>query len=501
MLWEERRMKVGMLLAATAAMVMTGAPPTPLLAKQSATAPMSVAPMTAKERQAGKQASAGIVEEFGGLYPGQQAIYTEKVGRAVATQSGLSGDPAAFDVTLLNSAVNNAFALPGGYIYSTRQLLALMNDEAELAAVLGHEVAHTAARHSAKRQQAATRNQILGALGQLLVGATLGNDGLGGLLNRGIGTGAQLATLSYSRGQETQADDYGIQYLARAGYDPTAMADVLASLAAQNDLDSRIAGGSRSLPAWASTHPDPASRVARARQQAAALRVANPQRHRDEYLKAIDGMLYGDDPKQGIIEGRDFLHAGLGLGFTAPQGFAMQNGADAVSITGNGAQAQFRGGAYHGSLDTYIGTVLQGLAGESGQPPQVAVQRTSVNGVPAAFASVRASSNGTPVDVTIFAYAPSAGAAYHFVILTAAGQGMGPLAPLVQSFRKLTAAQIAAIKPRYLRVVTVKAGDSVASMAGRMAYDDYPVERFRVLNALDANEALRPGARVKIVTR
>ena len=145
------------------------------------------APISAQERQQGTDAHPSILAEYGGAYSGPQSAYAERVGRKIAVQSGLSDSPAAFNVTLLNSPVNNAFAIPGGYVYSTRQLMALMNDEAELAAVLGHEVAHVAARHSAKRQSAAQTNQVLGALGQLLVGAVAGNGAIGNVLSQEIG--------------------------------------------------------------------------------------------------------------------------------------------------------------------------------------------------------------------------------------------------------------------------------------------------------------------------
>ncbi len=147
-------------------------------------------------------------------------------------------------MTLLNSPVNNAFAIPGGYIYTTRQLVGLMDNEAELAAVLGHEVGHVAARHSQTRQQAAQQNSLLGALGAVVSGVLLGNSQLGQLGQQLAMQGSQLLTLKYSRSQERQADDLGIAYLSSAGYDPMAMATVLESLAQQNTLDARLAGPS-----------------------------------------------------------------------------------------------------------------------------------------------------------------------------------------------------------------------------------------------------------------
>lgn len=456
-------------------------------------------PITQAERQQGTAANAGIVAEFGGAYTGPQSAYIERIGQKVAVQSGLSTNAGAFDVTTLNSAVNNAFAVPGGYIYVTRQLVALMNDEAELAAVLGHEVAHVAARHSAQRQSVAQRNSILGALGQAIVGAVAGNSGLAGLASRGIGTGAQLATLGYSRGQETQSDDLGIAYLTRASYDPSALSTMLESLAAQNALDQRIRGDARSMPAWASTHPDPGARVQRAAQRAQAEGVTGGLRNRDAFLAAIDGMPYGDDPAQGVIQGQSFLYPTGRVAFTVPQGFTMQNSAKAVSISGPNAQAQFATARYDGNIERYVQTVLGGLSG-NGTTPAATVRRTTIGGMPAGIASVRANSGSGAVDATIVAYAPSNAQAYHFVILAPAGQGVGALEPMVESFRRMSTADAAAVKSRRLRVVTVGATDTVAGLANRMAFDDQKLERFLVLNRLSANARLRAGEKVKIVT-
>ncbi|PCD01821.1 peptidase M48 Ste24p [Sphingomonas spermidinifaciens] len=452
------------------------------------------AAITPAERQQGARANAGIVAEYGGRMSGRAATYVEGVGRRIATQSGLSSNPGAFDVTLLNSPVNNAFAIPGGYIYVTRQLLALMNDEAELAAVLGHEVGHVAARHSQSRQRVAQRNSILGALGQLAVGAVTGNSGFGQLLGRGVGTGAQLLTLGYSRKQETESDDLGINYLRRARYDPEAMASMLDALASQTALEQQLRGDARATPAWASTHPDPGARVERAAQQAGP---ATGMRNRDAFLAAIDGLLYGDDPKQGVIEGQSFLYPPGRVAFTVPAGYTMQNGAKAVSISGQGGQAQFAAGAYDGNLERYVGAVLRGLGATNAQP---AVERMTIGGFPAAVTTVRGSSGQTQVDVTIVAYATDARQAYHFSIVTPAGRGVAAFAPMIDSFRRMTAEDNRAARPRYLRVITVKQGETVQSLARRMAYTDAPVERFQVLNRLGRGDAVRAGDKVKIVT-
>ncbi|MFZ2998227.1 M48 family metalloprotease [Sphingobium sp.] len=459
----------------------------------------TVSSISAQDKTTGAKQHPELVKEFGGAYAGPQARYVEGVGRRIAVQSGLSNAQGDFTVTLLNSPVNNAFAIPGGYIYVTRQLMALMNDEAELAGVLGHEVGHVAARHGQRRQQAAQRNAIGGALLQVLSGALLGDSGLAGLVQKGIGSGSQLLTLKFSRTQEYEADDLGIRYLASGGYDPRALSDMLASLAAQSNLDAQAAGSARSMPEWASTHPDPASRVSRAAKGASGSGSTSTVRNRDAFLAAVDGVLYGDDPRQGMIDGRRFRHPDLRLTFSAPTGFGMENGADAVSITGSGGQAQFSAAAYKGDLAGYIDAVLGKLGGANGSVPPGEVSRTTINGLPAAWRTVRASSQSGQMDATVFAYDFGGGKAYHFLILTAAGQGVGPFTSMVQSMQRLTAQDAAAIKPRRVDVVTVKAGDTVQSLAKRMAYGDLQLERFLTINALRADARLPPGQKVKII--
>jgi predicted Zn-dependent protease len=176
--------------------------------------------ITQAEAQQGAQYHQQFLEEFGGAMTGSQAVYVEQIGKNIAVQSGLANSQSAFNVTLLNSSVDNAFAVPGGYVYVTRQLVSLMNNEAELAGVLGHEVGHVAARHSAARQQRAQRNSVLGAIGSILSGVLLGNSGLGQLGQQIFSAAPQLLTAKYSRKQETEADTLGIRYLKGAGYDP-----------------------------------------------------------------------------------------------------------------------------------------------------------------------------------------------------------------------------------------------------------------------------------------
>lgn len=466
----------------------------------------AIQPFSQAEKTQGAEAHTQIMQEFGGVYVGPQSDYVRTVGQGIAVQSGLSTARSDFTVTLLNSPVNNAFALPGGYVYVTRQLMALMNSEAELAGVLGHEVGHTAARHSRSRQRASTRNSILGVLGAVLGGAIGDNGGLlgglGGLLQQNSMRAAQLATLGFSRSQETQADDLGIRYLQGAGYDPMALSSMLASLAAQNSLDVRVTGQeARNIPAWASTHPDPASRVQRARTAAQRLNIANGRVNRDQFLTAIDNVLYADDPRQGVVEGNEFLHPDLRLRFTTPQGFGMSNGTSAVTISGSSGQAQFTTlpGTYAGNLDAYIQQAFQALVGQNQQGTTLGeIRRTTVNGIPAAYASALATTQQGQVEVTLFAYEFSRTQAFHFVALTPA-RGATVFEPMFASVRRLSASEASAIRPRRIDIVAVRRGDTLQSLANRMAYPAYQLDRFLVLNGMQANATLTPGQRVKLV--
>lgn len=465
----------------------------------------AVQSISAKDKAEGSKAHPQLLQEFGGAYTsGAQSAYVTRVGQNIAVQSGLSNARSDFTVTLLNSPVNNAFAIPGGYVYVTRQLMGLMNDEAELAGVLGHEVGHVAARHSQKRQKASTRNSILGAIGTI-AGAVIGGDGggLGGLFGRGLqeysGTIAQAFTLKFSRSQETQADDLGISYLRRAGYDTDALSSMLASLANQTNLEARVAGqNARSLPEWTSTHPDPASRVTRALTQARKVGGTEGMRNRDQFLNAVDGVMYDDDPRQGVVEGNSFRHPDLKLAFTIPDGYAMSNGTSAVSISGTSGKAMFKTQRFDGNMQNYVDTALKEVLGNT-QAQYGQTNRTTINGIPAYFRAARAATQQGQVDVMVVAYEFSPTNAYHFVTMTQAGRSEA-FNPMFNSVRRLSASEAAQIKPRRIDVVTVGAGDTIARLSARMAYANYQQERFLVLNGLSANQALTRGQRVKIVT-
>ncbi|WP_439532549.1 M48 family metalloprotease [Polymorphobacter sp.] len=445
------------------------------------------------ERRQGAEAHPQLLQQFGGAYQGPQAAYVRQVGQKIAAQSGMAASGQAYTVTLLNSNTNNAFAIPGGYVYISRQLLALMNDEAELAFVLGHEVAHVAAQHSQKRQN---RSALTG-LGAAILGAVTGSNIIGGLAN----TGAQLYTLGFSRDQERQADSLGVRYLTQAGYDPMASADILSSLGAQTSLEARLAGTSSAPPGWLSTHPANDERVTRIRREAQSFvpRAGARTTNRDAFLNAIDGMPYDDDVNQGTIEGTSFRHSGLRLAFTAPQGFVLQNTPTAVTgARGNQGRFQFSGGQPQQgeSLAGYSARVWQ-AAGAQAAPP---VQQGRINGIDVATSQLRTRTGNAQVDATLVVYRWSNDAWYHLLMIAPAGRDPG-FNQLANSVRRLTAQEAGAVKGRRVSVVRVAAGDTVQSLANRMAYDDDRLSRFLILNGLENNARLQPGQRVKLILR
>jgi predicted Zn-dependent protease len=438
---------------------------------------------------------AAVVQELGGAETGQRAAYVESVGRRVGAYSGVASPRQALHFTTLNSAVENAFSVPGGYVYITRQLMGLMDDESELAFALGHEVGHIAANHAHARE-AYVRSSPLGVFGQI-VGAIFGPGAMSNVLqNR-----ARLDTLSFSREQEYEADTLGMRYMIAAGYDPAGAAGILAALSRNSALQARVQGRTnRQTPEWASTHPFIGNRMQRAAQEARASgHLGTGFRNRDGFLNQLDGVFVDDDPAQGVIDGPTFTHPDLRIQFTVPQGYLMSNGASAVTIAGSAGKAQFGGGRFSGSLDQYIYRVFQELTRGQMQIAIPAPRRMTINGMAAAVTSTRVNTQSGVIDASVVAYQWDANRIYHFVMITPGGLGVGAFAPMINSLRRITPEEASAIRPRMIHVVTVGPGDTMQSLASRMAYRDFKLERFLSLNGLLGNGSLLPGQKVKLV--
>jgi predicted Zn-dependent protease len=286
-----------------------------------------------------------------------------------------------------------------------------------------------------------------------------------------------------------------------AGYDPAGAAELLGSLARETALQERVQGRTnRRIPEWALTHPLSENRMQRALQEARSTgRLGKGLRNRDAFLNELEGIYVDDDPAQGIIDGPTFTHPDLRIQFRVPAGYLMSNGTYAVTISGSAGKAQFSGGRASGSLDNYILRVFRQLIRGEGQIAIPQPKRMTVNGMPAEYTTAHFDTGSGVIDASVVAYQWDPQHIYHFVMLTKGGTGIGPFTPMVNSLRKISRAEAADIRPRIIHVVTVKSGDSLQSLASRMAYRDYQLDRFLVLNGMTANSTLVPGQRVKLV--
>ena len=318
----------------------------------------------------------------------------------IAKQSEQPQGPWTF--TVLDSPVVNAFAVPGGYIYVTRGLIALANDEAELAGVIGHEIGHVTGEHTAQRQERAGIAQLgifAATLGAALLG--VGNQAVQAVNQLGNTVG-QGYVAGFSRTQEFEADRLGVRYISKTGYDPLAQADFLESLQRTTELQSRITGGSYNPNRvdFLSTHPATAQRVREAVAAARRDGVAVPDgapRNQSRFFGEIAGMTYGDSAEQGLVRGRTFSHPKLRFSFTVPQEFTIQNSAAQVRAAGpNGSGLIFDGAkATNGGVDQYIARVWAPSIAKQARTGQLAnLQRFTVNGLAAASAQMAIETNG-----------------------------------------------------------------------------------------------------------
>jgi predicted Zn-dependent protease len=426
-----------------------------------------------------------VLAAYGGAYedPKLQAKISNVVERLVA----VSDRPElSYRITILNSPAVNAFALPNGQLYVTRGLLGLANDSSELASVLAHEMAHVTARHAAIREEKARKTDLISSVTDMLSDPQVGAMAL---------ARSKLEAASFSRAQEFEADGIGVGTAARSGFDPFGAARLLNSMGRNADLRAASRGSDGRSLDFLSSHPATPERVKNA--QTVARQYSAPgsgERDRAAYLASVDGMVYGEDPVDGYVRGRRFLHPKLGFTFTAPEGFSLDNTAQAVlGLKDGGAQAL--------RLDVVKVPAEQSLIEylNSGWIENIedgSVEELAINGFPAATATAKG-------DQWAFRlYAIRFGSEVYRFIFAAKNRTPDTdrtFREAVHTFRRLTLAEIQSAKPLRLKVVKVGPNDSVESLAPHMALIDRQVERFRVLNGLDVADRLKPGELVKII--
>lgn len=427
-----------------------------------------------------------ILASFGGEF--KDAKTERLVARIAGALTETTENPQqSFRITILNSSAINAFALPGGYLYVTRGLLALATDASEVAAVLGHEMAHVTANHGIERQKREEAEEIAGRV----VSEVLTDDRAAGLAALARG---KLRLAAFSRQQELQADEIGIRTLGEAGYDPYAAARFLSSMENYSHFLSATPEVDQSLD-FLATHPSTPQRVALAKEHAAQFGGQGKvgETGRDYFLDGIDGLLYGDSPDEGYVRGQTYLHPGLGIRFDVPAGFRIDNKVESVQAIGPDETAiRFDGVADSSNrpLTDYIASGwVTGL-------DKSTIRGITVNGMEAATA--RAAAERWTFDITVVRADDKI-----FRFLTAVPDG-GDLTAITtvlqQSFRRMTRSEAEGLKPLRVQIVTANAGDTQQSLSGKMAGRDRPLQLFRIINELSDDAAIVPGQRYKIIS-
>jgi len=427
-----------------------------------------------------------ILASYGGIYddPKLEALIGKTVDRLVA----VSDRPEqAYRVTILNSGAVNAFALPTGQLYVTRGLVALASDTSELSSVLSHEMAHVLAKHASIREDQARQAAVV-----TRVVTDMGNDP--DLTALALAK-TKLTMASFSRAQEFEADGIGVGISAKAQFDPfgasrflTAMERNAAMKAGKTSLDPRAQD-------FLSSHPATPERVQNA--QATARQYSSPQggeRDRETYLAAIDNIVYGEDPSEGFVRGRRFLHPKLGFTFAAPETFTLDNTAQAVIGVREGGTQAMRFDVARVPAEQSLGDYLN--SGWMENVDKGSTEELTINGFPAASATA----HGDQWHFKVYALRFGSDV-YRFIFASRqkSTEADRNARETVNSFRRLTLEEVQAARPLRIKVITVQPGDTVESLSHRMAGVDRPSQRFRILNGLDANAQVKVRDKVKIV--
>jgi predicted Zn-dependent protease len=432
----------------------------------------------------GRREHPRIVAAYGGVYEDRQAeiMVARIVGRLLAAANQPN---AQFQVTILDTSEVNAFALPGGYIYVTRGILALASDTSELAAVLAHEIAHVTLRHARARTDRTRNTQIVD---RVITGIFGGDTSTDATANR---TREQLA--AFSQNQELEADAEGIEFAGKAGYDPQAAARFLGVM-------SRFAAFSAGADAdggFLSSHPSTPARIQTASNRAQSLfgSTTSGEADREGYLSAISGLTFGDSASQGTIVGQRFIHPGSRFTFTVPQGYTLQNSQSAVvGVAGDGEAVRFDSAVVQSdmALTDYLKSGwIAGLKADT-------VSSQTYNGIEMA-------SGLAETDQWFFRVAVMRldGEVYRFIFAAEADSQRfaSGAEQTLQSFRRTDASDLGQIRQLSIRLVTANAGETADMLAARMA--DIPGGRnlFFILNNLYPGDPVVPGTRYKVVGR
>ena len=435
-----------------------------------------------QETALGKEADQQAVAAYG-LYPDEKVqTYVAGLGKRLAAASERPSLPWSFKV--VDDPTVNAFALPGGFIYVTRGILTHLRSEAELVAVLGHEIGHVTGRHSASQM---SKQQL--AMGGLIVGMVVEPElqRFGGLAQQGLG----LLFLKFGRDDENEADELGLRYMAREEYDPREMIEVFGVL----DRVSSASGAGR-MPEWLSTHPNPGNRQTHIQELIAKTGASGSTVNRDAYLRRLDGMVFGDNPREGYFLGSAFYHPDLRFQLTFPRGFKTQNQRQAVAGVSEAQDAMVAltltsGASPEEAARKFLSQ--QGLqAGRSG--------RDTIGGLPAygGFFEVATEQGALRGQVAFVAYD---GKTYRLLAYTPAARFasyQNAFDAAIRSFAPLRESRYLDVQPKRIDLVTVGREMTLAEFA-RAHPSTVEVATIGLINGVDANQTLARGTLAKRV--
>jgi len=441
--------------------------------------------LRAKDPQAkiGAREHPKILKAYGGEFNSErlESLLAPIAGALVT----YSNDPdRVYDITVLNSPTVNAFALPGGYLYVTRGLLALANDQSEVAAVLAHEISHVSANHGIERSRQAKVTDIAGRVVENVVTSELAGK---------VAKASAARRLSaFSQSQELQADALGIKLIGKAGYDPFASARFLNSMERFATWRSALSAQDEDM---SSSHPSTPKRVELARRHARALGPERRELRKEKrYLDGINGMMFGDSASEGYVRGGNFYHKKLNITFSVPTTFLLNNRSSAVLASGPNETAMRFDAVLQKDLKdpaTYLASGwVNGLEKSS-------VLTTRINGMKAATGAAYA--GDWQFAVTVIGWKDR-----YFRFIVAAPKSNSPVRSVADeiagSFRQMTDKERQNIQPQKIKTITVGATDTIAILASKMRGVSRKVQLFRALNGMNSGEQVVAGTRVKIVT-
>jgi len=437
-----------------------------------------------EEIETGREADGSITESLG-LYdsPELQATVT-RIGQDLASRSERPALPWSFK--LVDDPIVNAFALPGGFIFITRGIMASLNSEAELAGVIGHEIGHVTARHSASQMSRQQLQQI--GIG---VGSVLSSEvaSAAGALSAGLG----LLNLRYGRGDESQSDELGVRYMSRAGYDPNSLTGVFQTLA--------LVGGSRDggPPEWASTHPDPVNREQDIRGIIAATGqdFSEYTRRADEYLRSLNGLTFGQDPREGFFEERTFFHPDMAFALDFPVGWTTVNQKSQVGAISSDETAlvvltvEAGESSAEGALSTFLSQV--DVRGSDSR-------RTSINGLTGwrAFFAADTEAGGLRGAVLFVEHGDAVFQLVGYSSAAQWGANEGAVSQTIESFRPVTDPDVLGVEPARIEIVQLD-----SRMTLKQFIDRYPSsvsdDQIARINRRTLDESIPAGTLLKRV--